>query len=376
MRTWMIAMGAVLFSAVPAAAAEPPLMCFGNEPSWGFALEVPGKARLLLPDAPAAEYRGKDTRLEPLKERVWRGRRAGGAGSDLVAFLREAACSDGMSDITHPVVARVSLPDGRFLAGCCRLVAAATPAATAATAKPGVVAAALEGQLWRLAHLRGQDDKALAGLPTGITVRFEAGQVQGFGGCNQLAGSYTVEGDRLMLAPLAATMMACAPPLMAIETAFTAALAGALRYRVAGDRLTLTADSETKPKLVFVAAPPPRFEGFAWEVTGFNNGRQAVVSPLGGTTLTVAFRAGVAEGRAGCNRFRATYTREGNRLAVGPAAATRMHCAAEGVMEQERQFLAALASATTWAIDNRGMLDLHRADGERVLIARRAAKQP
>jgi heat shock protein HslJ len=360
-----LAIGVILagVAVAAAAAAEPPLMCFGNEPSWGLALDAPGKARLLLPDAPAAEYRGTETRLEHLRERIWRGRAAGGAGRDLVAFLREAACSDGMSDTTHPVVARVSLPDGRFLAGCCRVVAAVT-------------LAALEGQRWRLAHLRGQDDRALAGLPAGITVRFEAGRVQGFGGCNPLAGSYTLEGDRLMLAPLAGTMMACAPPLMGIETAFTAAFGGTLRYRVAGDRLTLTADSETKPKLVFVAAPPPRFEGIAWEVTGFNNGRQAVVSPLSGTTLTVSFKAGSVEGHAGCNRFRSTYTREGNRLAVGATAATRMHCAAEGVMEQERQFLAALQSATMWAIDDRGMLDLHRADGERVLLAHKAAKQP
>jgi hypothetical protein len=38
-------------------------------------------------------------------------------------------------------------------------------------------------------------------------------------------------------------------------------------------------------------------------------------------------------------------------------------------MEQERQFLSALETATSWAID-RDMLDLHRPDGERVLLAR------
>jgi heat shock protein HslJ len=46
-----------------------------------------------------------------------------------------------------------------------------------------------------------------------------------------------------------------------------------------------------------------------------------------------------------------------------------MRCDGEGVMEQERQFLAALESATQWAIE-RDLLDLHRADGERVLLAR------
>jgi heat shock protein HslJ len=37
-------------------------------------------------------------------------------------------------------------------------------------------------------------------------------------------------------------------------------------------------------------------------------------------------------------------------------------------MEQEREFISALQTATTWAID-RGMLDVHRKDGERVLTA-------
>jgi heat shock protein HslJ len=38
-------------------------------------------------------------------------------------------------------------------------------------------------------------------------------------------------------------------------------------------------------------------------------------------------------------------------------------------MQQEREFLAAIESATKWAIE-RDMLDVHRADGERVLFAR------
>ena len=42
-------------------------------------------------------------------------------------------------------------------------------------------------------------------------------------------------------------------------------------------------------------------------------------------------------------------------------------------MAQEREFIAALQTATTWAID-RGMLDVHRQDGERVLTASEAGK--
>jgi heat shock protein HslJ len=105
-----------------------------------------------------------------------------------------------------------------------------------------------------------------------------------------------------------------------------------------------------------------------WKINGFNNGRQAVVSPLSGTALAVTFRDGFAEGSAGCNTFRAPYTAHADRIVIGPAAVTRMICAGDGVMQQEREFLSALESATTWSFMGK-VLDMHRADGERVLTA-------
>ena len=365
---WSAVIGVVVAGVLRALAADPPLMCFGNEPSWSLALENPDTARLMLPDEPPAEYQGTSAHIEVLRERVWRGKLGSGT-PDLVVFLRESECSDGMSDLKHPVEARVSLPDGRFLAGCCRITSAPSAAPPASTSAPSPASAALEEPVWRLIRLRGLDDKTLAGLPERVTLRFEDGRLRGFSGCNQLVGSYGVDGDRLTLTALAGTMMACPQPAMEVETKFKDAFTGTLRFSVADGRLALVAEPETDPVLVFEAAPPPRLEGLAWEVTGFNNGRHAVVSPLIGTTLTVSFQNGSVVGHAGCNNFRARYTRDGNRLAVGPAAATRKVCDGEGVMEQEREFLAAIESATIWAIE-RDMLDLHRADGERVLFAR------
>jgi putative lipoprotein len=89
---------------------------------------------------------------------------------------------------------------------------------------------------------------------------------------------------------------------------------------------------------------------------------------LSGTTLSVTFKGGRVEGFAGCNTFRATYTAEADRIVVGPAAVTRMTCGGDGVMQQERKFLSALQSATTWGFMGK-LLDMHRADGERVLTA-------
>jgi heat shock protein HslJ len=254
---------------------------------------------------------------------------------------------------------------GAILLGLLLLSAGRPTAASDATA--------LEGPTWRLTHLRGQEDSAIEALPEAPTVRFAAGQVQGFGGCNHLAGSYALDGDRLTLGRLAGTMMACAQPVMAVEAAYKQALSGVLHYAVAEGRLTLAAEPGGQPVLVFAVVPPLQLEGVTWEVTEYNNGRRAVVNTLNGTTLTVSFQNGTLTGNAGCNTIHAPYTRDGDRLTIGPVAATRMHCNDKAVMEQERQFVAALESTTSWAIE-RDRLDLHRGDGQRVLLARPAAK--
>jgi heat shock protein HslJ len=342
-----------------AVAQDRPLVCFGNEPSWSVALVEPGAARLAFPDAPATAYRGSETRLAHLGEWVWRGKPVAGNGGDLVAFLRESACSDGMSDAKHPVVARVSLADGRFFAGCCRL-------ASARGEGPAVAPQSIDGATWRLTQLPGKDASALASSSRPLTVRFEGGRISGFSGCNRFVGGYALDRDRVTIGPLAGSMMACGEQATALEKAVLGGLAGTHRFAVAGGSLTLTAESGAV--LGLRAEPPPRLEGVAWKVLGFNNGRDAVVSPLAGTTPTLTFDAGTVSGHAGCNRFRAGYTVTANRVTIAPAAVTRMACPAQGVMEQERELLAALESTTTWSVEG-GMLDMHRADGQRTLHA-------
>jgi heat shock protein HslJ len=236
---------------------------------------------------------------------------------------------------------------------------------------PAAPSRALEGPVWRITELPGHDAGALASARPGLSVRFEAGRVEGFSGCNRFAGGYTIAGDRVSLGPLAGTMMACDDPEMRLEEAFRGALAGTLVYAIAEDRLTLSSGSGSR--LVLREEPAPSLEGVRWEVTGYNNGRQAVVGPRLGTTLHLSFQDGAVVGSGGCNSFRAAYTRDAGRLRIGPATSTRKACPEEGVMEQEREFLAALEAATTWSIRD-GLLDMHFADGARALTAQ--AKQP
>jgi heat shock protein HslJ len=344
----------LLASARPdaALASGPPLICFGNEPSWRVDLTQPGTAHVMLPDEQPASYRGAGIRNEVLREEIWRG--TSDAGRDLVAFLRDAACSDSMSDVKHPVTARVSLPDGRFLAGCCRI--APREAATNTT---------LEGVSWRLSTLAGKAPQLATAASRPVTVRFEAGRVSGFSGCNTFTGSYTIDGDRVTLGRLATTMMACPEPEMALESAFHSALSGTVHYSIHADQLRLIAASGTV--LVFEAEPPPRLEGVTWDVTGFNNSRHAVIGLLAEAQITLSFEQGTVSGEAGCNTFRAPYSADGNRIKIGPTVTTRKACSEER-MVQERAFLAALESAVTWRLEG-GVLDMHRADGERALMA-------
>jgi len=353
---------AFIVLAAPATASmaqEPPLICFGTEPFWRLDLTEAGKARFSTPDCPSAQdYVGAASTLSPRKESVWRGRAAMPGGGELVAFVRQGACSDNMSGTVHPYSVNVSLPDGTHRAGCCRLAEAPAAAAT------------LDNTTWRLTGLPGANLPAAQGR-NAVTVNFEGGRVHGFAGCNQFFGSYAQKGERLELGMLGATMMACPEPAMSIENLFLRSFSGALRMAVAGNELTLTPQGGGEA-LRFEREAPPRLEGVEWEVTGYNNGRQAVVGPKVGSHLTVMFRDGQVSGSSGCNRFHGSFKAQGNALAIQPLATTRMACE-EGLMAQEQEFLRALQSATTWKIV-RGMLDVHRADGERVLTASEAGE--
>jgi heat shock protein HslJ len=299
-------------------------------------------------------YRGAATRHAFLPESLWRGSPA--AGRDLVVWLQESTCIDNMSGAKLPVTARVSSPDGRFLSGCCRVAAPA--------AAPGP-SAALEGAVWRLTELPGVEPATLAGLSRPVTMRLESGRLAGFSGCNNFTGGYRPGDDGLAIGPVASTQMACPEPGSSIESAFQSALSGTWRYTMDGDALAVTTASGAT--LRFRREPPPQLAGVDWKVTSFNNNRHAVVGVLGESSITISFKDGQVAGSAGCNRFHGTYATEGSKIDIGPLATTRRACEPP-LMTQEREFLAALASAVAWSLDG-NVLDMHRADGERAIWA-------
>ena len=137
-------------------------------------------------------------------------------------------------------------------------------------------------------------------------------------------------------------MMACAEPVMEQARGFMAALSATRSHALVGGQLVLRDDAGT---VLATLAPmqPAALPGSRWSATAVNNGKEAVVSLLTGTEITAEFGSdGALAGGAGCNRYTARYTLDGERVRITPPALTRRACEAD-VMQQEQDYTAALA---------------------------------
>ncbi|MDH4105867.1 MAG: META domain-containing protein [Gammaproteobacteria bacterium] len=245
-----------------------------------------------------------------------------------------------------------------LLAGCSGVAATQEPASW------------LEGTAWVLDELPGH----VLTAPGNVTLQFGGGRASGSDGCNRFAGGFQADAKALQFSQLAGTQMACEPEVMAQAGAVTGALMATRAYRDAGRRLELLgADGKT---VAVYKAQELQVEGTAWEVTGINNGKGGVASLVADTNVTLQFGPeSRASGTAGCNRYTAGYTADKGALTFAPAAATRMMCAASGVMEQEQAFLQALTRVATVRMEG-DRLELRAADGALMVSARRAAPAP
>jgi heat shock protein HslJ len=180
---------------------------------------------------------------------------------------------------------------------------------------------------------------------------FAAGTISGNAGCNDYTGTYTVDGDKLTIGPLATTKKGCGPAQTALETAYLAALGRVATYTVFGMRLDLNT-AENKIGLHFTVTEATSLTTTRWVATSVNNGKGGVTSVVAGTTMTAIFRTdGMVAGSGGCNDYSGPYTSDATTIKIGPLATTRKLCnTPAGVDDQEAQFLAAMSAATTYTI--------------------------
>src|SRR3974390_998917 len=151
---------------------------------------------------------------------------------------------------------------------------------------PAADAPSLDGTAWVLTDLPGH---ALV-KGTTATAQFAGNRVSGSDGCNNYSGTYTLKDSVLQVtSPLAATLRACPPEVTAQAKSFMAALTGGHSYRILGGKLQLLSAGGN---IQATMAPQSQLlTGMSWQATGVNNGNQAVVSLLQGTSVTMSFGA-------------------------------------------------------------------------------------
>lgn len=250
-------------------------------------------------------------------------------------------------------VAGLSLSAALGLAGC--------------ASKPSVTQSpSLEGSAWVLASLPG---RSLVPDAT-PTARFEAGRVAGSDGCNRYSLPFTAQGSKIEMGPLGpSTQMACPESTMKQADAFTTALRAARSFRRGAGTLELLDANGTV--VATLAAQASLLADTSWSVLNINNGRQAVVSLVSGSTVTMAFdTAGRVSGTTGCNRYTGAYRAEGDALRFSSVAATLRACADPAVDEQEQAFLRALETVATLGFEG-DRLVLRDQDGAMAIVLER-----
>ena len=226
-----------------------------------------------------------------------------------------------------------------------------------------------EGSSWTLVDLPGH---VLAGdrVPT---LMVAGTRVQGSDGCNRYTAAYKAgsDGTFRVSGTMARTKMACHGLSAMLARDFIAALTRAVRLTIDGSRLTLL--DANRNVLAALESQTQTLADTTWDVVGYNNGKQAIVSVITGTRVTVAFGAdGRVSGSAGCNAFTGTYAVDAGQLTIRGTAATRKTCGdPAGVMEQESAFLHALGTSMRLRIEGT-RLELRDADGALALDATRA----
>ncbi|UCD98646.1 MAG: META domain-containing protein [Chloroflexota bacterium] len=227
-----------------------------------------------------------------------------------------------------------------------------------------------EAKDWILNSYRDQAGELVKPLANTYTsARFEDGEVIGNAGCNSYFGGYQGDAEYLSVSQLGMTEMFCVSPegLMDQEMAFLALLGSAASYKVEGNQLFISDESD-EIVLVFDISEPKALPGSLWKVVMYNNGKDAVVSVILDTEINAFFgEDGRLTGYAGCNNYSAEYKTDGENLTIGPAISTRMACSEpEGIMDQESAYLAALELVTTYRYENDRLILLD-SEGRRIV---------
>ena len=201
------------------------------------------------------------------------------------------------------------------------------------------------------------------------------GTVSGNAGCNHFSAGYTThDTTAVTFGPIVTTLMACpSADLQTQETQYLAALAASTVWSQSPGSLSLT-DATGATQVTFIAIEQPTYVG-SWDVTGINNGQNALVSVTADAGLTATLLpGGDIEGYTGCNAFFGTYTVVGTAITIGPLGTTRVACPSDALAAQEQEYLNALQASATWDIEPHGLTLRDASGAMQVTFMEAAAK--
>jgi heat shock protein HslJ len=227
--------------------------------------------------------------------------------------------------------------------------AADTPVPTTVPPTAPDVADAVDGRVFIATDVVGHD------IVPGSEIRliFDGDNLGASGGCNQLGGTWSVDGDVLVVPPeMIMTEMACDPPALMDQDSWLASfLSSRPTVALDGDTLTLTGADVTITLLDREVADPDRpLVGTSWTVESLVTGDAASSVPAGVRVPGLTFDAGRVSVDAGCNTGSGEYEATDRDIVFGPIAITRMACD-EASMQVEAQVLAVLDGTAAYSIE-------------------------
>jgi heat shock protein HslJ len=195
----------------PVASGAPPgppsFAARGHEPAWR--LDLDGAHIRFVPGIDGAAIEAPTPTARP----AGAGRRwaASAQGRPLTVTATERVCTDSMTGMPHPLEVAVGR-DGRDWFGC-----------------GGEPAMLLGGAEWVVEDIDGAGiiDRSRATL-----VFLPDGRIVGRASCNEYAGRWTLDAERLSVGSLASTTKACVPALMLQERRFLDRLKAVSRFEI------------------------------------------------------------------------------------------------------------------------------------------------
>ncbi len=215
------------------------------------------------------------------------------------------------------------------------------------TATPTASEPEIPPVVWELQSMDAQGSTVEPDDPSAYTVQFlPDGDMQVRADCNRGHGSYELDGQSLVIGPVALTRMGC--PAGSHDAVFADTLSRATEWAFADDQLVLTT-ADGAESLTFA----PSLAGVVWQWQGFEGSDDSVVTPNDPASYTIEFQPdGTLLVRADCNRGNWGWSAEPPELTIEPGMMTLVGCE-EGSLGD--RFSADLIAASSFVFRDGGL---------------------